>query len=191
MPDDKRLLPILDQPLTRRSILQAAGLAALAIPAACLPPETGGARSTGGTSGGTSGGSTGGSSGGTSSGGADAGRGPACETNANTLVLTLADHPEIASPNGIGVYTDNRYSDPICQGNVFAVVNQGNGQFSAFSASCTHQCCEVSPAGNVLECPCHRSTYDLTGKVLTGPAYQNLPSIPVCFDGTGVYVQLA
>ncbi|MHB1847089.1 MAG: QcrA and Rieske domain-containing protein, partial [Deltaproteobacteria bacterium] len=162
------------------------------------PPPNGGSGTSGaGTTGGgtTGGGSTGGgTTGGGTTGGTTGGAcGAACKVDSNTLVLKLADHPEIASANGVGFYTDNRYSDPICGGNVLAVVNQGGGKFSAFSASCTHQCCQVSPTSSGFQCPCHFSQYDVDGKVLigTGPAYRNLPPIPVCADACSVYLQLA
>ncbi|MEU8775326.1 Rieske (2Fe-2S) protein [Streptomyces sp. NPDC048606] len=55
------------------------------------------------------------------------------------------------------------------------------GQYTAFSAQCTHAGCVldkiVEGQGN---CPCHGSRFDVaTGKVLRGPATDPLPSVPV------------
>lgn len=59
----------------------------------------------------------------------------------------------------------------------------------AFSAICPHQRCTVTVAGDILLCPCHRSQFELlTGKVLRGPAEEDLAPIPVHIDeGTVIY----
>ena len=58
------------------------------------------------------------------------------------------------------------------------------GTVVAFSAICTHQGCTVAPAGKILQCPCHGSTYDLaTGKTTGGPAPSPLARIPVKVKG--------
>ena len=51
------------------------------------------------------------------------------------------------------------------------------GKLHAMSARCTHVGCVVvwkNDAQN-LACPCHNSQFDLTGKVLGGPALKPLP----------------
>lgn len=54
------------------------------------------------------------------------------------------------------------------------------GQIVAFSAICTHQGCTVAPAGSMIRCPCHGSTYDLaTGANTGGPAPKPLAAVPV------------
>ncbi len=87
--------------------------------------------------------------------------------------------------------TDSRYSDPVCQQNGFIVIQVSQGQFVALSNSCTHACCQVNLTQGELYCPCHGSSFDLQGNVTGGPAGQSLPTLPVCFDGSTVYVQLA
>jgi cytochrome b6-f complex iron-sulfur subunit len=58
------------------------------------------------------------------------------------------------------------------------------GKVVAFSAICTHKGCTVAPAGKILQCPCHGSTYDLaTGKNTGGPAPSPLARIPVKVEG--------
>jgi len=58
------------------------------------------------------------------------------------------------------------------------------GTVVAFSAVCTHQGCTVAPAGKILQCPCHGSTYDLaTGKNTGGPAPSPLARVPVRVKG--------
>jgi Rieske Fe-S protein len=57
---------------------------------------------------------------------------------------------------------------------------------AALSAICTHQSCEVKPAGTELDCPCHGSVYDLTGAVLNGPAQRPLRAVKVTLAGDDV-----
>ncbi|GMA26368.1 iron-sulfur protein [Luteimicrobium album] len=48
------------------------------------------------------------------------------------------------------------------------------GDVHVLSAICTHMGCGVVPGQGDLECPCHGSTFDLTGKVTHGPAKKPL-----------------
>ncbi len=60
------------------------------------------------------------------------------------------------------------------------VAQPTKGTVVAFSAICTHMGCTVAPAGGILKCPCHGSTYDLaTGENTGGPAPKPLPEIQV------------
>jgi Rieske Fe-S protein len=54
----------------------------------------------------------------------------------------------------------------------------------AYSAICVHTGCDVSnwqPDRQLLECPCHYSTYDPKegAKVVSGPAPRRLPALPL------------
>jgi len=54
------------------------------------------------------------------------------------------------------------------------------GDREALSLACTHQGCTVHPdAEGTFHCPCHGAMYDSTGKVLRGPAQQDLPRFKV------------
>ena len=49
------------------------------------------------------------------------------------------------------------------------------GQWRALSTKCSHAGCTVLwQDGRDLLCPCHHSRFDLTGKVLNGPATESL-----------------
>jgi nitrite reductase/ring-hydroxylating ferredoxin subunit len=122
----------------------------------------------------------------------DAGVPSTCTVNSNTLVLALAANSALQAVGGSVMLSDSRYRDPYCGNNEFIVVQVSQGKFAAFSASCTHACCTVQPSSNGgFECPCHRSQFSLEGQVTRGPAGAPLSSIPVCFDGCSVFVQLA
>ncbi len=61
------------------------------------------------------------------------------------------------------------------------------GEIKAFSSVCTHQGCAVKPDGAELHCPCHNSVYDAaTGEVVSGPAPEPLPSVPVTVNGNKI-----
>ncbi|WP_029252661.1 Rieske (2Fe-2S) protein [Paraoerskovia marina] len=63
------------------------------------------------------------------------------------------------------------------------------GEFRAFSATCTHQGCTVLPDDGELRCPCHASTFALEdAAVLSGPAPEALASIPVVVESGDVYL---
>jgi carotenoid phi-ring synthase / carotenoid chi-ring synthase len=53
------------------------------------------------------------------------------------------------------------------------------GKPEAISLSCTHQGCTVHQSETEFHCPCHGAAYDASGKVLRGPAQQNLPRFKV------------
>lgn len=52
-------------------------------------------------------------------------------------------------------------------------------QFFALLLLCTHKACEVAPYGNELHCPCHGSEFDNKGRVLQGPAEDDLKKFNV------------
>ncbi|WP_407318170.1 Rieske (2Fe-2S) protein [Isoptericola halotolerans] len=69
------------------------------------------------------------------------------------------------------------------------VTQPTEGEVHAFSATCTHQGCTVTPGDGVLECPCHRSVFSLTdASVQSGPAPEPLGEIAVEISGTDVVV---
>ena len=59
--------------------------------------------------------------------------------------------------------------------------------FQALSARCPHLGCTVNFDGvsKNFKCPCHGSTFDLSGKWISGPARQNLQALPVKKNPSG------
>ncbi len=113
-----------------------------------------------------------------------------CIVNASTLVIPFSEQPELATVGGSVLLEDSRYHDPAC-GQDFVIVAQPTaGTFVAFQGSCTHACCAIGFTGNGFTCPCHGSTFDLTGQVTSGPAPTALQMLATCTDGCGVFVQL-
>jgi len=56
-----------------------------------------------------------------------------------------------------------------------------DGSFLALSRTCTHLGCSVpwDEEKNRFVCPCHGSTFNMTGEVLTAPASRPLDTYPV------------
>jgi Rieske Fe-S protein len=67
----------------------------------------------------------------------------------------------------------------------FFVVRKGD-KLLALSAFCTHRRCklEVEPDRSFY-CPCHGSTFNPQGSVLSGPAKRDLPVLPTVVDERG------
>lgn len=61
----------------------------------------------------------------------------------------------------------------------FLVGHTAQDVFVALGAVCTHQTCTITGFnGQIYVCPCHGSTFDLNGHVLSGPAPTALRQYP-------------
>jgi len=62
------------------------------------------------------------------------------------------------------------------------------GTFKAFTATCTHQGCQVVEVkGGTIRCPCHGSQFKIAdGSVAQGPAARALREIAINVDGTDI-----
>lgn len=64
-----------------------------------------------------------------------------------------------------------------------------NGQWKAFSATCTHRPCTVEFVSSEIYCPCHGATFSATnGSVTRGPAQATLGEYGVIEQNGGIYV---
>jgi Rieske Fe-S protein len=84
---------------------------------------------------------------------------------------------------------------PVGSGKIFdkqnVVVTQPTaGKFKAFSATCTHQGCQVSTVQNgTINCPCHGSQFSVAdGSVKGGPAPRPLSGKTVTVSGENITV---
>lgn len=70
------------------------------------------------------------------------------------------------------------------------LVRASETEWKAFSAVCTHLNCTVQykPDGNQIWCACHNGTYDLTGKVVSGPPPRPLDEFQVHVRGEEVVI---
>jgi Rieske Fe-S protein len=65
-------------------------------------------------------------------------------------------------------------------GKEMIIIRDSDTTVRALAAKCTHQACPVSynPSAKKVECKCHGSNFDVSGKVLKGPATVALQSYP-------------
>src|SRR5262245_25766136 len=82
---------------------------------------------------------------------------------------------------------------PVGGGKVFArqnvvVTQPTEGNFKAFSASCTHQGCTVESVSNgTINCPCHGSSFSVEdGSVRGGPAPRSLTTKAIKVEGGSI-----
>lgn len=94
------------------------------------------------------------------------------------LRLDLTSFPELQRAIGIATLQADGDEAPMF------VVRQ-NETYTALSAVCTHRGCTVEAKSGRFVCPCHGSTYAVTGAVLRGPAEQPLRRIPSHMQADG------
>lgn len=69
------------------------------------------------------------------------------------------------------------------------VMRTGEESASALSSRCPHQDCEVKlPREGEIQCPCHRSRFELDGTVKEGPAKSDLQSYPAELSDDAVLI---
>ena len=86
---------------------------------------------------------------------------------------------------GSGIQVTIDASSPLASAGSVAIVlssagsvlvgRTGADSFTALSATCTHQGCTITGHnGSTYVCPCHGSQFDISGRVLSGPAPRSL-----------------
>lgn len=71
---------------------------------------------------------------------------------------------------------------PIC------LYKMGETHYVASLLRCTHKGCELNVGGGGYSCPCHGSEFTKEGKVLEGPAIENLKTYEVTIDDQNIYI---
>ncbi len=98
----------------------------------------------------------------------------------------MADFIKVAEQNEVaegGLLSIELEGEPIC-------LTKINGVVYAFTDNCTHISGPLNEGeleGNVITCPWHQAQFDVcTGKVLCGPARQDLLTYPVKIEGESI-----
>jgi len=98
----------------------------------------------------------------------------------------INEFPALANVGGVVLGRPDGFPGPLLVARLAAGTTAD--AIAAVSAVCTHLGCTVLPGAGGLQCPCHDSRFDLTGRFLQGPAGTNLLPYAVVFDGTTVTV---
>lgn len=91
-----------------------------------------------------------------------------------TVAIDLNDpaYSDLSVPGGAVILEVPNIEGPVL------VIRIDENSVSALSAVCTHRGCTVNlPEEGRILCPCHGSSFSLTGEVLSGPATDPLPRI--------------
>ena len=165
---------------TRRTVLRAAGLAALtgggvAVLGACT------ADSETGTPASSAPATSASSAPATSSAPAESPTAPASASASESAVPSGPSAARSEVPVGGGVILED--AD-------YVITQPSAGKFKAFSKICTHQGCPVTKiAGGTINCQCHGSRFSIEdGSVQNGPAKRPLPEAEVTVAGDQVVV---
>lgn len=75
----------------------------------------------------------------------------------------------------------------------FNLIRYNDGGFLALSNKCTHLGCIISinPDKNGFTCPCHSSTFNRYGDVISSPATRSLDTYPIIFKDGHVWVDIS
>ena len=61
-------------------------------------------------------------------------------------------------------------------------------KYVASLLKCTHRGCELNVGGGIYSCPCHGSEFTMTGKLLEGPAEEDLKTFKIETDHENIYI---
>ena len=103
---------------------------------------------------------------------------------AGTIAVDLAELVELMGEGNAAVVSAPGLEDPVLVlRHTDTVGETAANSFFAVGTRCTHLGCRVRPAGHILACPCHGSSFDLRGVVLRGPARRPLRRYDLDVDG--------
>ena len=102
------------------------------------------------------------------------------QTGPGCLYLSLTEFPPLHTIGG-SVQVNLSAVDT-----ALIVTRESASVFHALDSVCTHAGCTVGTfvqQQGHMQCPCHGSRYDIQGRVVRGPAEENLASFVIEFDG--------
>jgi cytochrome b6-f complex iron-sulfur subunit len=99
---------------------------------------------------------------------------------AGRISIPLAEFPVLREVGGglVG-------QAPGMNGEPLAIARESDTRFVAMRALCTHMTCTLryNQLNVTLDCPCHGSSFEIDGRVITGPAVRPLTMLATEFDG--------
>jgi Rieske Fe-S protein len=113
---------------------------------------------------------------------------------AGLFTMQFKDYPALRTVGGSVRIEVNGLVTSSSQINKGIMVTRANtSTITAVLEDCTHEHCAINmynPNTQKFVCGCHQSQYDVTGKVLQGPANRALTSYTVTFNTANDFVQL-
>jgi Rieske Fe-S protein len=107
-------------------------------------------------------------------------------TQVGSTVSVPAGYVLIESLSALNGKSFSYFSHPTFGSSILVNVN---GQWKAFSSTCTHRPCTVQYQGSTIYCPCHGGTFSpANGSVLGGPPPSPIPEYSVLVQNNNVYV---
>ena len=96
------------------------------------------------------------------------------------LLLMEQKHKQVSIQKIIKI--PDEFSNPITFFDEIICIRTSQ-ELKIYSSKCTHLGCRINKTDKgVLVCPCHGSSFNLEGKVLTGPATRNLTALNFVHD---------
>jgi len=97
------------------------------------------------------------------------------------LVRYFSHRPQSGPPSTIelGPASDFPINGMLIRLDIPAVIYQTEAGFQGYSLICTHLGCTLEASGEGFSCPCHGSVFDPDGKVIKGPAGEDLAPLEV------------
>ena len=117
---------------------------------------------------------------------------PSASASASGSASASASSSASAAPSGSSIATADV---PVGGGVVledakYVVTQPAKGEFKAFSSTCTHQGCKVSDVTDTINCKCHGSKFSIEdGSVTSPPANQPLAEAKATVSGDSVFVE--
>ena len=119
---------------------------------------------------------------------------PSPSAPASTSASASASSPVPPAPTGPSIATADVPvgSGVILEDAKYVVTQPTKGEFKAFSSICTHQGCPVSEiSGGTINCACHGSKFSIEdGSVVNPPAQNPLAETPTTVSGNSVVVEV-
>jgi Rieske Fe-S protein len=109
------------------------------------------------------------------------------DTPRSSAPATASHRRELAT---VGDLPDGGVVDVTSAAGEPAYLVRAGDSVRAVSATCTHARCQVAwqPTNRQFECPCHRGTYDLQGRVVSGPPPNGLDELQIVVENGIVYL---
>jgi cytochrome b6-f complex iron-sulfur subunit len=105
----------------------------------------------------------------------------------DAVTLNLEKYEELKQDGGFVVIKEVLIGDTTDN---LIIVRRSETEYLVLSSVCRHKKCNVKYKSErqLFVCPCHGSTYNLTGKVIKGPSTGDIPLYDAALSGTQLIV---